>query len=176
MKCPRCGLIVTDAVPRCHGCAFHIADMDALLPSPPSRRGLINDFAAILTPPQNETLENVLSDFSREHHGEMVLVTCPSSKPVKPAEYVFWLFNRWKVGGEEHRGLMILLSLAERRIECEVGYSWEPIISDALSDQLLASDVVPFLQKGDYFGALQTAVDRFGEIFQNQTTGLASSS
>lgn len=176
MKCPRCGLIVTDAIPRCQGCAFSIADLDALLPAPPPRRGFINDFAGILTPAQNETLENVLTGFAREYNGEMVLVTRHTSRPVKPAEYVFWLFNRWEVGGATHRGLMILLSLAERRIESEVGYFWEPIISDPVSDALLATAVVPLLEKGDYFGALQTAVERFGEIFQNHISGLATNS
>lgn len=173
MKCPRCGLIVTDAVPRCRGCGFGIADLDAALPAPLARRGFINDFAEILSPARRNALETVLQNFSREYDGEMVLVTVASCRPVKPAEYVFWLFNRWEIGGEEHRGLMILLSLADRRVECEVGYGWEGIISDPLSDEILEREVVPLLESGSFFEALQVAVERFGEVFQNQITGSA---
>ena len=50
---------------------------------------------------------------------------------MKPAEHVFWLFNRWNVGGPEHAGLLLLLAVAERRIESEVCH-WEPFVSDVV--------------------------------------------
>lgn len=160
MKCPHCGLIVTDAVPQCPGCDFSIDTLDAKLSAPPQRRGFVNDFAQLLSEKQRENLETTLAAFAQKSDGEIVLVTVKNTRPVKPSEYVFWLFNRWKIGGESHSGLMILLAQDEHRIESEVGYSWEPVISDPESGQILDEHVVPLLQAGEPFSALETAVGK----------------
>ncbi len=169
MKCPSCGLIVTDAIPQCPGCDFTIRDLDSRLLKPPQRQGFVNDFAKLLSEKHRENLETVLAAFAKKSGGEMVLVTIKNTRPVKPAEYVFWLFNRWEVGGATHNGLMILLAQDEHRIESEVGYSWEPIISDPESGQILDKYVVPLLQAGETFAALETAVKKMCSAIDGAT-------
>lgn len=159
MKCPRCRLIVTDRLPKCQGCGFSIRDLDRRLRRMPERTGFVNDFAKLLSTEEKTPIEDRLSQFYRACGGEIVLVTVNSTKPVKPSEYVFWLFNRWGVGGETHAGLLILLAWKERRIECEVGYSWEAIISDVESGEMLDGDVVPLLKAGKIAEALEKGVE-----------------
>jgi len=166
MKCPRCGLIVTDQVPKCQGCGFSIRDLDRRLRRSPERAGFVNDFAELLSAEEKTRIEDRLSQFHQKCGGELVLVTIESTKPVKPSEYVFWLFNRWQVGGEAHAGLMILMSLSERRVECEVGYSWEHIISDVESGAVLDERVVPLLKEGKIHEALREGVEQLASIIE----------
>jgi uncharacterized protein len=166
MKCPRCGLIVTDQTPKCQGCGFSIRDLDRRLRSPLKRVGFVNDFAGLLSTEQRTAIEDQLTQFHQTFGGEIVLATVDSTKPVKPSEYVFWLFNRWQVGGETHAGLMVLLAWEERRIECEVGYSWEPIISDVESGLTLDEYVVPLLKTGKIAEALEKGVEQFMNIIK----------
>ena len=173
MKCPRCGLIVTDQLPKCQGCGFSIRDLDRRMGQMPERVGFVNDFAKLLPTEEKARVEGRLSQFhqrcpigSDEHGGEIVLVTVNSTKPIKPSEYVFWLFNRWNVGGDAHAGLLILLAWEERRIECEVGYSWEHIISDVESGEVLDAHVVPLLKAGKIAEALERAVEQFVNIIE----------
>jgi uncharacterized protein len=164
MKCPRCGLIVTDRVATCRGCEFSVADLDRKLRHLPARVGLVNDFAGLLPTEEKARLEERLFQLQHQLHGELVLTLVQSTKPVKPAEYVFWLFNRWQVGGNAHTGLMVLLTQAERRIECEVGYGWEPFISEEASGRLLDLHVLPLLRVGKVAAALREGVEQFARI------------
>jgi uncharacterized membrane protein YgcG len=166
MKCPRCGLIVTDEVPNCKGCGFSIDDLGRKLSKVPERKGFVNDFAGLLPEKDRADMEKYLSKFHEDYGIEMVLVTVKNAKPVKPSEYVFWLFNRWKVGGEIHTGVLLLLALAERRIESEVGYSIEPIISDVESGEILDKHVVPMLKSGKFVDALRKGVEELVGIFE----------
>ena len=164
MKCPHCGLIVTDAVPKCVGCDFTIAELDAVLTAPPSRQGFVTDMARLLDPAQHRELDIFLQQFADDNRGEIVVVTVPATHPVKPSEYVFWLFNHWEIGGSGHTGAIILLSIAERRVESEIGYGWETYITDHDSGEMLDREVMPLLEKQDVAGALRTAATALMDI------------
>lgn len=166
MKCPHCGLIVTDRVPKCQGCGFSSHDLDRQLPLVPKRVGFVNDFAGVLSGQGKAQIDARLTQLHRTSGGDLALVTVKSTKPVKPSEYVFWLFNRWQVGGEAHAGVLILLAQKERRIECEVGYLWEPVITDGASGAVLYEHVVPLLQEGEVDEALLTGVERLADILE----------
>ena len=163
MKCPHCGLIVNDMVSACRGCDFDIKDLDEPVGEIPTRLGLINDFAGLLSEEARRQLQDRLEDLSNITGGEFVVVTCKTTHPIKPSEYVFWLFNRWQVGGPEHAGIMVLLAQQERRVESEVGYSWEPYISDVESGEVLDQFVVPLLRSGKISEALATGIERLAE-------------
>lgn len=170
MKCPRCGLIITDMVPQCRGCGFSIRDLDKKLRRLPERSGFVNDFANLLSAEEKTHLEDHLSRFHQKTLGEMVLVTAPKTKPVKPSEYVFWLFNRWNIGGEAHAGVLLLLAQKERRIESEVGYSWEHIISDVESGKILEETVAPLLKEGKVYEGLLKGTEQLIAILEGSLT------
>ncbi|MGB9595846.1 MAG: TPM domain-containing protein [Candidatus Poribacteria bacterium] len=167
MKCPKCGLIVMDMVPECKGCGFHIRHLDKKIKSPPKRKGFVNDFANVLSDEEKKWFEDRLLEFHKKYGGEVVIVTLKSTKPIKPSEYVFWLFNRWDIGGNNNSGIMILLALKERRVESEVGYSYEHIISDVESGQVLDDYVVPLLKEGKIYDALKSGTEKLLEILEN---------
>lgn len=163
MKCPRCGLIVNDMVPACRGCDFDIKDLDKPAGEVPERAGLVNDFAGLLPADDKRRLQERLENLRDITGGEFVVVTRHTTQPIKPSEYVFWLFNRWQVGGPEHAGIMVLLAQQERRVESEVGYSWEPYISDVESGEVLDQYVVPLLRSGKISEALAAGIERLAE-------------
>ncbi|HEX2244692.1 MAG TPA: TPM domain-containing protein [Gammaproteobacteria bacterium] len=151
---------MSDSIPRCPGCGFSISDLDRRLRQVPVHCGFVNDLGGLLLPEQRLSLENRLSQFHEDHSGEIVLVTVTSTQPIKPSEFAFWLFNRWQVGGKTHAGLMVLLAMQERRIECEVGYAWEPIISDVESGEVLDKLVLPLLKEGRVYEALRASIEQ----------------
>ena len=55
---------------------------------------------------------------------------------------------------------MVLLAMQERRIECEVGYAWEPIISDVESGEVLDKLVLPLLKEGRVYEALRASIEQ----------------
>ena len=166
MKCPRCYTETAERIEVCPQCAFAFSLLETQMSPPPPQAGHINDLAGILTLEETQRLEQRCQEVFASTQVELIVVTLPTTAPLQPAEYVFWLANRWDMGGPENRGLLILLALHERRIESEVGYALEPFLSDAESSRILQSHVVPFLQKGQYAEGLYQAVDVLGKFFE----------
>lgn len=166
MQCPRCHGETAERVEVCPQCAFTFAVLDAQLPPPPSQAGHINDLAGILTAAEASRLDQRCQAVFASTQVELIVVTVPTTAPLQPTEYIFWLANRWDMGGLENRGLLILLALQERRIESEVGYALESLLSDAESSRILHLHVVPFLHNGQYAAGLYQAVDVLGKFFE----------
>ena len=170
MKCPRCSLIVTDRVPECKGCGFKIDDLDKKIKKIPKRAGFANDFAKVLKDEEKTNIEHYLAKLYEDYGVEFVLALCKTTKPVKPSEYVFWLFNKWQIGGDMHAGIMILLALSERRIESEVGYSLEPVITDVESGEVLDEYMLPLLKTDKIADALRIGVEKLAGIIKKAAT------
>jgi uncharacterized protein len=149
---------------RCPHCEFTFTQLDAQMPLVPAQAGHVTDMAALLTSADIERLGQRCQEIQRTTNVELIVVTVPTTAPLKPAEFVFWLANRWDMGGPENRGLLILLALHERRIESEVGYGVESMLSDEESLQILQTHVVPFLQAEQYAEGLYHAVDILGKV------------
>jgi len=159
MKCPRCGLAVRDATPECRGCGFTLTALDRKLGLVPARAAPLDDQAGLVSEPGRAALEARLREFNQRVAGELVVVTRRTTAPLRPAEYAFWLFNHWALGGPEHRGLVLLLALRERRIESEVGYGWEAVAPDVATGAILDERALPLLRSGAHEAALGAAVE-----------------
>ncbi|MCW5935285.1 MAG: TPM domain-containing protein [Fimbriimonadia bacterium] len=166
MKCPHCGWITEESSALCRGCGFGLEQLRAKIAHAPPRAGFCNDFASFLTPQEREQLEEALQTMSQRLGGEIVWVTKPDTKPLLPSEYVFYLFNEWRVGGEETNGLLMLIAKRERRVECEVGYGWERFVSDKETFELLDQIVVPRLKGSQYFEAMMEGARRASQELQ----------
>jgi uncharacterized protein len=136
------------------------------LPLPPPQTGHVNDWAGVLCAAEAERITQRCQEVFTNTQAELIVVTVPTTAPIQPAEYVFWLANRWDMGGADNHGLLILLALHERRVESEVGYALEPLLSDAASAQLLEEHVVPCLRAGQHAEGLYQAVNVLGKVLE----------
>jgi uncharacterized protein len=158
MECPQCNCKMSDKDLKCSQCGFDVLEMDQALSSCPVPKGFVNDYAGLLKPDEETQLEDILSKH-KEHSGhDLVIVIQPHTKPLKPEQYVFWLYNEWGVGGKTHQGLMIFIAAEERRIETEVGFGLESIITDKKSAEILDRVMVPLLKENRYAEALRLGV------------------
>jgi uncharacterized protein len=147
----------------CPQCGFSLAILDAQMPPPPLQAGPVSDWADVLTAEDAQRLLQKCQAIHQAAQAELSVVTVETTIPLKPAEYVFWLANHWDIGGTENRGLLILLALHERRIESEVGYGLEPLLSDSESELIIQEHVVPYLYAGQYAEGLYQAVNALGQ-------------
>ncbi len=167
MKCPGCDGFINDCAPHCESCGFDISEFDKVLQTPEERSGVLYDWAAVMSPDGCEKLRQGLDQFAANTGIDFCIVTLPTAEPRSPREFAFWLFNHWEIGGEDHLGVLVLLSVAERRIEVEVGYTMEKYISDDEASGVLEHHVVPFLKKGDFDNGLFYAMDVLARIFEH---------
>ena len=111
-------------------------------------------------------MENYIRDFYDKTKITIVVITCQNTIPLIPSQYVFWLFNEWAIGGKDNKGVVILLAMEERRIESEVGFGLEHILTDEKCGDILDTIVVPFLKKTKYEEGLFEGVKNIIEVFK----------
>ncbi len=148
MKCPACGLVVPAPRANCRGCGFEIHGLDVRLGAVPPRGVPLWDAAGVLSADQRGALHARLDQAAAACRGVLALVLVPHTRPVTPAEYAFWLFNRWPVAPPPGQGLLVLLAIDERRIEVEVGAAWESRATEARTEAWLETHALPLLHAG----------------------------
>lgn len=133
------------------------ADFAALRPE-----GYVSDFARVIDPASRAQLEQYCANLERVTGAQLALVTLPSLQDEPVEDVANALFRAWGIGKKgEDNGVLLLLSIGDRRSRLEVGYGLEPIITDGTAGSLLRA-MAPELRAGQYGAALLTAATEIG--------------
>lgn len=112
----------------------------------------ISDTANIIDEVQEKQLDDALNTHFEETGNQIAVVTTVDTKGSgSPKQFATKLFNTWGLGdADKDNGLLILLSISDRRIEFETGYGLEGVLPDVIQYRLQQEIMVPYFKKGDY--------------------------
>ena len=131
----------------------------------PPPRGLLNDFAHVVSGEKQARIDSLLREILTKTGTAVVVVTLPDVGGDDPDMAANELYRAWGIGKKgEDKGVLIFLALEERRIRIETGYGVEGILPDRLVGEILDQHVVPLLKKGDYGGALFNGALAVGQV------------
>lgn len=147
MKCPKCQKSVPEWKKGCQ-CGYRFDFRK--VPPPPKQIGLINDYEVIVGGEFMNKMITLATEFEKKSNIEIVVVVIGTTKPIPPENYAFYLFNKWKLGKKKNEAILILVSMFERRIEVEIGYGIENIISESDAGKFLDDIVVPYFKESKY--------------------------
>lgn len=134
------------------------ADFAALKP-----QGYVSDFAGVLDPATRKALESYCARVEKSTGAQIALVTLPGLNGEPVEDVANLLFRKWGVGNrKDHDGILLLLSIGDRRSRLEVGYGLEPIIPDGYAGSVLR-EMRPSLRTRNYDQALADAARTIGE-------------
>lgn len=124
--------------------------------------GYVSDFAHVVDPASRGQLERYAGSLEKATGVQMAIVTLPSLAG-EPVELVANdLFRKWGIGQKaKDSGILLLLSIQDRRSRLEVGYGLEPIITDGDAGSVLR-DMRPYLRENRYGDALLQAANSIG--------------
>ncbi len=138
-------------------------------------KGYVNDFAGVMSAGGAQTLENYCAQVEQATGAQIAVVIVKSldNEPIELASVR--LFKEWGIGKKgKDEGLLLLLSIAEKKQRAEVGYGLEGDITDGYAGSVLRG-IRPILRQGDYAGALLAAVQQFaGKIAQSKGVQIQS--
>ncbi len=127
--------------------------------SPGSPQGYVNDFAGVLSEGATRQIESDLAAFAASTSNEITLVTVANMGGDYIENYAVKLFEEWKIGTSKNdNGVLLLLSIEDRKLRIEVGYGLEGALPDSIAAQII-EDMTPLLKQGDYDGAALTGVN-----------------
>lgn len=131
---------------------FTLLVAGAVLAAPqfPSLTGRVVDQAHTLPPAATQTLTQNLAAFEQKTGHQLVVVTVSSLQGVEIEDYGYQLGRHWGIG---HRGkddgVLLIVAPNERRVRIEVGYGLEGTLTDALSNQIIQTVILPEFKRGD---------------------------
>ncbi len=129
----------------------------------PKPKGLINDFARVISPQYSQRLTQVTGELLRKTGVPVVVVTMPDIGGEDYNEYANRLYTAWGIGKKgEDRGVLIFVTVKERKMRIETGYGMEGLIPDGLAGEVRDQYIIPYLRQ-----------DRFGEGLLNGTLAIA---
>jgi uncharacterized protein len=128
--------------------ALHAQAAEDLFPEP---KGAISDFAGVIPDKYLMQMENIATEIFDKTQTAIVVATVPSIGSNELNDYVNRLYQAWGIGKKgEDKGVLIFLTIKERRVRIETGYGVEGILPDGLTGEILDSYAVPNFRNGDY--------------------------
>ena len=126
----------------------------------PQPAGTVNDFAGVIRPEQRSEMDGLAREVLEKTGTAVVVATFRTVGDSDPDEYANRLYEAWGIGKKgEDKGVLIFLTLKERRVRIETGYGVEGTITDGMAGQILDNRAMPYLRTGDYgTGLLNTMV------------------
>jgi uncharacterized protein len=124
--------------------------------------GYVSDFAHVVDPQSKAALEQYCLAVEKSTGAQIALVTLPSLENEPLEEVANTIFHAWGVGAKgKNEGIMLLLSVGDRRSRLEVGYGLEPLIPDGFAGSIL-DDMRPSLRAQHYGEAFMAAAQTIG--------------
>ena len=122
----------------------------------PTNEFFVNDFANVINDAdEREIMQSAVSLYNATK-AQVVVVTVDSLEGEEVNTYALNLGEKWGVGEKEtDTGVVLLLSVSERKVTIQVGYGLEGAINDAKAGRLLDTYGVPYFKSDDFSTGLK---------------------
>jgi uncharacterized protein len=143
------------------------------LPEPPDPPRLVNDFIGLLSPGQSKALEKKLVEFNNINSSQIAIVIINDLQGYDIASYSQKLAQKWGIGQKKYKnGVIIVLkpktATEKGEVNIDVGYGIEHLIPDITAKDIIDIQMIPILKNGDYYGGLNSGVDKIISILTGQ--------
>ncbi|WP_294256568.1 TPM domain-containing protein [uncultured Sphingomonas sp.] len=133
-------------------------------PTFPKLTGRVVDDAHLLSPEQVAQLTQLSTEVEQASSRQLVVATIPDLQGYDIADYGYQLGRAWGIGQKgANNGIILIVAPADRKVRIEVGYGLEPIMTDALSNQIISQVIVPKFKAGDMAGGIVAGAQAIAE-------------
>lgn len=120
---------------------------------------LVNDYINVLTPEQEQALEQKLVAYDDSTSNQFVIVTIGDIGDYDIGDFAVALGRKWGVGGKEFNNGLILVVLiptdgGKRQVWIATGYGLEGAIPDITSKKIIEADIIPNFKANDIYRGL----------------------
>lgn len=136
------------------------AQADQPIPKP---KGLVNDFANVIPSAYEQQIAVITQELLQKTGVPVVVATMPDVGGTEYNDYANRMYSAWGIGKKgEDSGVLIFLTIKERKMRIETGYGVEGILPDGLVGQIRDTYMIPYLKQ-----------NKFGEGLLNGTIAVA---
>jgi uncharacterized protein len=114
-------------------------------------KGPVNDFANVIPSAYEQKMIAITTELYQKTGTAVVIVTMPDIGGAEYNDYANRLYSAWGIGKKgEDKGVLIFVTIKERKMRIETGYGVEGILPDGLVGEIRDSYVIPYLKKNKY--------------------------
>jgi len=129
-------------------------------PDKPNPPRLVNDFAGMLSPSDNQALEDKLDRYNDSTSTQIAIVIINSLEGEEKAQYATELGHKWGIGTKgKDNGVLILVSKTDRQIFIATGRGVEEFLPDAICERIIRERIKPAFKAGSYYQGLNSGTD-----------------
>lgn len=125
----------------------------------PENDGFVTDAAGILTPEQDETLENELTAYREKTSNEIAIVILQTVTGSSLADTAVEIGRKWGVGSVKDNGILLLVAYSDREMFMATGYGLEGAVPDLVAKGIIEEEIAPHFREAQYFEGLQAGID-----------------
>lgn len=120
----------------------------------------INDYAELFTQQEEHQLNEKLINYQKQTSTEILVITIPTLDG-DDGKYVAAIWGeQWKIGQKgKDNGVIVLLSIQDRKIVIQAGRGTEDALTDFRSKKIVQDYFVPYLKQGNYYLATDLGTD-----------------
>lgn len=155
------------------GLLFSVSLSAQNFPKQPNPPRIVNDFANILNPDEEQRLENKLVAFDDSTSTQIAIVTLANLDGEPASSFAPALAENWGIGQKDrNNGLLILVSMDNpREVFIATGYGLEEYITDATAKRIIEEHVIPEFKRKNYFAGLDIATTDLQQLLQGTFKG-----
>jgi uncharacterized protein len=129
----------------------------------------VHDLAGVLSPNTIAQLEQMLRAEKDSTTNQVAVLIIPSLEGEDIAGYGIRVADAWKLGTEKNdNGVILIISIQDRKIRIEVGQGLEGVLTDALSSRINRNEIIPYIKKGDYDSGVAVGVSAIVQAIKGQ--------
>ncbi len=111
----------------------------------------INDYADVLSSETEEYIFETALNLDRETTAQVCVLTVETLNGAEISEYAVEVFRAWGIGDKEKdNGVLILLSIGDRKVWVTTGYGIEGTLTDTRLGALQDEYAVPYYSNNDF--------------------------
>ncbi len=128
------------------------------IPEPPNPPRLVNDFADVMSDAEDEMLERKLRAYHDSTSTQIAVVIVSNIGGYDVMDYAYRVGEKWDVGQQgKNNGLVVLVSIEDRKAGIATGYGMEATITDAATRRIREEHMNPNFRNGNFYKGLDDA-------------------
>ena len=135
----------------------------------PALQARVTDLTATLDAAQQTALEQKLQALEQAKGSQLAVLIVPTTGGEAIEQYSLRVVEQWKLGRKKvDDGALLLIAKDDHALRIEVGYGLEGALNDATSKRIISEIMVPRLQRGDFYGAVDAGVTRIIAVISGE--------
>ena len=126
----------------------------------PKLEGRVIDEANLLSSAVKKDIDSILKKEESRTSNQIVVVILNSLNGYTIEDYSYQLGRFWKIGQKEkNNGVLLVVSMEERKIRIEVGYGLEGALTDKIAHEIINYTIKPNFKANQYELGILKAVN-----------------